>query len=123
MSINKTIFSGNLTKDPDVRYTPDGKAVVKFSIAVNEKYKDKESVEFVNCVAFDKSGEVIAKHFGKGSKIFVICKQKTQKWEKDGVTRYSTEHIVQDWDFGGGKSQSEGGEHAPEAPDDSEIPF
>ena len=63
--INLATIQGNLTKDPELTTTPSGVEVAKFSIAWNEKYKDKEKVEFYNCVAWRQTGVFISKHFKK----------------------------------------------------------
>jgi single-strand DNA-binding protein len=108
-SVNKCIFIGNLTKDPEVRYMPNGEAVANVSIACNEQWKNKagekqESVEFVNLVFYKRLAEIAEEYLRKGAPIYIEGKMKTRKWEKDGVTRYSTEIIVEDMKMLGGKS-------------------
>lgn len=107
-SVNKVIILGRLTKDPEVKYMPNGDAVCNFSIATSESWKDKsgdkqEKSEFHNCVAFRKLGEVIGQYQKKGSQIYIEGKLQTRKWEKDGVTRYTTEIIVNEMTMLGGK--------------------
>ena len=105
MSVNKCFFIGRLGKDPEVKFMPDGKAVVNFSLACSERYKDKqgnnaEKTEWVNCVCFGSRAEVIAKYVKKGNNFFVIGKLSIRKWtDKQGVERYSTEIVVDDFDF------------------------
>jgi single-strand DNA-binding protein len=91
---------GNLGKDPEVRYTQDGTAVTKFTIATSESWKDKatgetrEKTEWHRIVAFRKLGEICGEYLSKGKKVYIEGKLQTQSWEKDGVTRYTTEIIA-----------------------------
>ena len=98
MAVNKFIGIGNLGKDPEMRFMPDGKAVTNFSIAISEKYKDKtgeakEVTEWVNVAYFGKLAEVAGEYLKKGSKVYVEGKMKTEKYSKDGVDRYTTKII------------------------------
>lgn len=105
--INLATIQGNLTKDPELTTTPSGVEVAKFSIAWNEKYKDKEKVEFYNCVAWRQTGVFISKHFKKGNPILVEGHFETRTYDdKDGIKRYSTELIVDRAHFCGGKSDN-----------------
>jgi len=70
-NFNTAILEGNLTSDPEVSYAASGAAVATFSIAVNRKYKDKESVLFMPCVSFGKLAEILIKYGGKGKKLLV----------------------------------------------------
>jgi single-strand DNA-binding protein len=98
MAVNKFIGIGNLGKDPEMRFMPDGKAVTNFSIAISEKYKDKtgeakEVTEWVNVAFFGKLAEIAGEYLKKGSKVYVEGKMKTEKYSKDGVDRYTTKII------------------------------
>ena len=98
MAVNKFIGIGNLGKDPEMRFMPDGKAVTNFSIAISEKYKDKtgeskEVTEWVNVAYFGKLAEIAGEYLKKGSKVYVEGKMKTEKYSKDGVDRYTTKII------------------------------
>lgn len=100
-SLNQCNFIGNLGKDPDAQYMPNGGVVVNFSIACSESWKDKEGnkqekTEWINAVAFGKLGEVCEKYLSKGSKVYISGKFQTNKYEKDGVTIYSTKINVRD---------------------------
>lgn len=112
--MNKVILVGNLTRDPEVRYTPSGKAVCSFSIATNEgkSSEGKDLVEFHNIVAWEKTGELVGQYCTKGSKVAIEGKLQTRSWEKDGVKRYSTEVVANRAEFLTPKSQSGG--RAPE---------
>lgn len=108
--LNQCQFIGRLGSVPEVRYMPNGKAVTSFSIAVGSQWKDKagdkqESTEWVNVTAFDKLGEICGEWLKKGSQVFISGKMKTDKYEKDGVTKYSTKIIAQDMQMLGGKRE------------------
>ncbi len=96
-SLNKAMLIGNLGKDPEVRYTQDGRAVANFSIATTEKWRDKatgenrEKTEWHRIVAFGRLGEICGEYLSKGKPVFIEGKIRTRSWEKDGITRYTTE--------------------------------
>lgn len=98
--LNNCNFIGRLGKDVEIRYMPSGGAVASFSIAVGSQWTDKQSgekreeTEWVNLTAFGKLAEICEKYLTKGSQVFVSGRMKTDKYEKDGVTRYSTKVIV-----------------------------
>lgn len=138
MSVNKWIGLGNLTKTPELKYTPSGQAVCSFSIACNEHYKDKqgnqqEKTEFVNLVAWGNLAEVISKFFDKGKEIYVEGKLQTRHYDdKEGNRKYVTEVVVKEFSFtsggGGAKPTTETAaamaERAMNEPDDfDQIPF
>lgn len=113
MSVNKVILMGGLTRDPEVRYMPNGEAVANFSLATSETWKSKDGVkqeksEYHNVVAYRKLGEIIGEYCKKGSQVFIEGKLQTRKWEKDGVTRYTTEIIADKMQMVGGKNNSSG---------------
>lgn len=124
-SVNKVILIGHLGRDPEVRYLPSGDAVVNISIATSQKWTDKggekqEQTEWHRCVAFGKRGEVIGEYMKKGSQIYVEGRLQTKKWQdKDGNDRYTTEIVVDNFQFlGGGKGKPETGD----APDPEQKP-
>ena len=103
---------GNLGRDVELRRTQSGTAVANFSIAVTEKFKDKqgvqqESTEWINCVAWDRKGEVLAQYLKKGSKVYIEGKLKTTKWTDNGTDKYKTEVIVGDFQFLDSKPQGQ----------------
>ncbi|MBA3019468.1 MAG: single-stranded DNA-binding protein [Proteobacteria bacterium] len=110
--INKVILIGRLGRDPEVRYTPDGAAVANFSIATSEEWKDKatgekkERTEWHRIVAFRKLGEICGEYLSKGKQVYVEGRLQTRSWEKDGVTRYSTEIVASDVQFLGGRDSA-----------------
>lgn len=98
---NQAIVLGNLTKDPEMRYTPNGQAVVNFSVATNRRWIDKntqqpqEAVEFHNIVAWGKLAEICNQILYKGRKALVVGRLQTRNWEgQDGVKRYVTEIVA-----------------------------
>ena len=100
MAVNKFIGIGNVGRSPEVRFMPDGKCVANISIAITERYKDKqgeqkEVTEWVNIVFFGKLAEVVKEYVTQGQQIYVEGKLKTEKYEKDGVTKYSTKVIAE----------------------------
>ena len=101
-SVNKAILIGNLTRDPEMRYTPDGQAVCSFGVATNRSWKgkdgeQKEDVEFHNLVAWGKLAELCSQLMKKGRKVFLEGRLQTRSWEgKDGVTRQRTEIVLDD---------------------------
>jgi len=107
-SVNKVILMGNLGRDPEVRYMPNGEAVANFSIATTENWKDKsgqkqEKTEWHNIVMYRKLAEIAGEYLKKGRPVYIEGRLQTRKWEKDGVTRYSTEIIADQMQMLGGK--------------------
>ena len=107
--LNKVMLIGNLGRDPEVRYTQDGAAVASFSIATSEKWNDKatgekkERTEWHRIVAFGKLGEICGEYLSKGRQVYIEGRLQTRSWEKDGVTRYTTEIVASDVRFLGGR--------------------
>jgi single-strand DNA-binding protein len=135
-SFNKVILMGNLTRDPEVRYTPNGIAVASFAIAVNRKYKQgdetKEEVSYIDIVVFGKQAESCGQYINKGDSVLIDGRLQQRRWDdkETGQKRNKIEVVAQSVNFmpkrsqggkGGGDSQSE---PMPEAPvDEGEIPF
>lgn len=97
--LNKVQVIGNLGKDPVIRHLESGTVVAKFSVAATEKFKNRkgelqETTEWFNCEAWGRQGEIIEKYLTKGSRVYVEGKQKTEKYEKDGVERRITKLVV-----------------------------
>ncbi|MBL7863368.1 MAG: single-stranded DNA-binding protein [Cyclobacteriaceae bacterium] len=97
--VNKVILVGRLGKDPEVRNLENGASVANFTLATSESYKDKttgekkETTEWHNIVLWRGLAEIAAKYLHKGDMIYVEGKLRTRSWEKEGVTRYTTEVI------------------------------
>ncbi len=96
--LNKVMIIGNCGKDPEMRFTPQGKPVTSFSVAVSRKYtvdsERKEETEWFNVIAWNKLAEICNQYLNKGSKVFVEGSLRTHSWEKDGETKYRTELIA-----------------------------
>jgi single-strand DNA-binding protein len=133
--INKVILVARVGQDPDVRYTPDGTAVANFSVATSEEWKDKqtgekkERTEWHRIVAWRRLGEICGEYLTKGRQVYIEGKLQTRSWEKDGVTRYTTEIVASDVQFLGESRKSEQRDGGyPEPPvssgdDSDDIPF
>lgn len=78
--MNLVIASGNLTRDPELRYTQTGKAVVSFSIAVNEGSGEKRTTEYLDCVAWEKQAELVAEYCRQGRKVLITGSYTTDSW-------------------------------------------
>lgn len=97
MSVNKCLFIGNLTADPEIRTMPNGEQVANFTIALNERYKAKdgnivENVEYVRIVLYRRLAEIAAQYLHKGSQVYIEGRLKTRKWQdSNGQDRYTTE--------------------------------
>lgn len=136
MAVNKFIGIGNLGKEPEMRFMPNGNAVTNFSIAISEKYKDKTSgeqkevTEWVNIVMFGKLAEIAGEYLGKGSKVYVEGKLKTEKYtDKNGVEKYATKVVAEKMDMLSSKGEAKPAASRPAAPPmpddlpDDDIPF
>ena len=101
-SLNKVLLIGNLTRDPELRYTPSGAAVCTFGIATNRSYTasdgtKKEEVEFTKIVSWNKLGELCNQLLRKGRKVYVEGRMQTRSWETpDGQNRQTTEVVIDD---------------------------
>lgn len=102
-SLNRAQIVGNLTRDPEMRYTPNGQAVCSFGIATNRRWRDKdgnnqEATEFHNVVAWAKMAEVTSQILHKGSKVYVEGRLQTRSWEgQDGTKRNRTEIVMENF--------------------------
>lgn len=104
-SVNKVILVGNVGKDPEVRHTQDGKPIVNLSIATSETWRDKasgerkEKTEWHRVVIFNEGlAKVAEAYVKKGSKLYIEGQLQTRKWtDKDGVEKYSTEIVLQNY--------------------------
>ena len=113
--LNKVMLIGRLGRDPELRYTPSGLAIANFSIATSEQWKDKDSgekkerTEWHRIVVFGKLGELCGEYLAKGRQTYVEGRLQTRSWEKDGVTRYTTEIVASDIQFLGAKDSANAG--------------
>ena len=130
--MNKVILTGNLTKEPEVRYTQNGKAVVKVGLGVTRNFKKSDGTrdaDFFNLVAWDKTAEFFGKYLSKGTRILVEGRIQNNNYKDDnGVTHYTQDIIIENVEFAGGKKDSDK-KSTPvngfdgEPVDDEDIPF
>jgi len=119
-SVNKVILIGHLGKDPEVKYTQGGMPVAKFTLATNDRQKDKDGqwqdhTEWHNIVAFQRTAEVVAQYLKKGRQVYIEGTLRTGSWEdkETGKKMYKTDILVNDLVLlGGGRGESGGGEQA-----------
>lgn len=109
--MNKVILVGRFTRDPDLRTTTTGKSVATFSLAVDRRYKQEgqPTADFFNIVAWGRQAEVICQYLGKGRQIALSGHLQSRSYDgKDGVKRYVTEVVLEDFDFIGSKNDGGG---------------
>ena len=138
MAVNKVILVGNLVRDPEIRYTPGGKAVARFPVATGEVWTDaegnrQERTEWHNVVVWGKQAETCSQYLSKGRQVFVEGSIRSRAYDdRDGNKRYITEIIGQRVQFLGGRGGEAGasvqpGPDEPAAPsasaEDDDIPF
>jgi len=126
-SVNKVIVLGNLGKDPEVRYTPNGAAVCNLRIATTRNWKNKDSgekmeeTEWHSVVLYDRQAEIAGEYLKKGRPVYIEGRLKTRKWtDKEGLDRYTTEIVADSMQLLGGREgmgggaggEEEGGGHA-----------
>lgn len=125
--MNVVTLIGNMVREPELRYTQSGKAVLKFTLAVNRMKRDE--ADFINCIAWEKPAELIATYVQKGKPLAISGRIQTGSYEdKTGRKVYTTDVIVNDFQFLGKKEEpaqnGEFNEFTDLTPvDDSDIPF
>ncbi|MCD6161793.1 MAG: single-stranded DNA-binding protein [candidate division Zixibacteria bacterium] len=138
-SVNKAILIGNLGKDPELRYTPSGQAVAKFSLATTRKWRDKdgqsqEQTTWHNIVCWGRQAEIANEYLRKGRPVYIDGRIDNRSYEdKDGVKKYISEVVVRNFQFLGGRDDQSGPSQPPsgtppEPPadvstDDDDLPF
>ena len=139
-SVNKVILIGNLGRDPELRFTRDGQGVANFTLATNERWRDKEGnnqerTELHRIVVWGKQAENCAQYLQKGRSVYVEGRLQTREWEdKEGQKRRTTEIVAQTVQFLGSRGSGSGGPppgggerdpgpSAPAGPGGDEIPF
>ena len=131
-NFNKVLLLGNLTRDPELRYTPNGAAVASFGLAVNRKYKQgddwKDEVCYVDITVWGKQAENCAEYLNKGSQAFIDGRLHFQSWETDaGQKRNKLEVVANNVQFlgraGGPKASPDMEQEPPPGRADDDIPF
>jgi single-strand DNA-binding protein len=121
--VNKAIIVGNLGRDPEVSYSQSGMAVCRLAVATSEKWKDQsgqmqEKTEWHNITVFGKMAENCEKYLAKGRQVYIEGRIQTDKYEKDGIDRYSTKIIASTVQFlsSGNSGGGQGGYQQPAQP-------
>lgn len=116
-SVNKVIVLGNLGRDPETRYSPDGAAITTVSIATTNRWKDKtsgemkEETEWHRVVFFSRLAEIAGEYLRKGKPVYVEGRLKTRKWtDKDGNDKYTTEIVAENMQLLGSREGAGGGD-------------
>ncbi len=123
-SFNQVILMGNLTRDPELRQTPNGQSVCSFSLALNRSYKGsdgnwQEATDYVDVVAWGPLGERVAQYVTKGRPVLVNGRLQSRSWEQEGQKRSKVEVVAQDVTFLGGRGEgggNGGGDYDQSAP-------
>lgn len=101
MNLNKAMIIGNITRDPEVRKTPNGQTVVSFGVATNRRWTDQagqkqEQAEYHNIVAWRRLAEIVGQYLKKGSKVYIEGRMQTRSWDdQSGTKRYKTEIVAE----------------------------
>ena len=114
MSINRVIISGNLTRDPELRSTASGMAVLSMGVAVNDRRRNQQTGEwedypnFVDCTMFGSRAESLSRFLSKGTKVTIEGKLRWSQWERDGQKRSKLEVVVDDVEFMSSRNSQQG---------------
>lgn len=134
-TVNKVILIGRLGADPELKYTPSGRANTTINVATNRRWKGQdgtpqEKTEWHRVVAWAKMAEIVGEYLKKGSNVYIEGRLQTRSWDDDnGMKRYITEIVMEDMEMlggtGGGQQSSGGGDTAmPDIPDEEDdLPF
>jgi single-strand DNA-binding protein len=115
---NKVVLMGNLTRDPELRTTPNGQTVCSFSLAINRTWRNadgeqQEAVDFIDCNAWGKAAEIINQYMQKGRALLISGRLQHRTWDQDGQKRSKVEVVVEDFNFvGSGDGASSGATRA-----------
>lgn len=135
MGINRAIVSGNLTRDPELRTTSGGMAVLSLGVAVNDRRKNAATGEwedvpnFIDCTMFGSRAEAVSRYLSKGSKVAIEGRLRWSQWERDGQKRSKVEVVVDEIEFmtargeGGADARPARAAYAEPSPYDEDIPF
>ena len=114
--MNKVILMGRLAREPEVRYSQGTEplAIARYTLAVNRRFKrqGEPEADFINCVAFGKTGEFAENYFNKGQLVAITGRLQVRSWDKDGERRYATEVIIEEQHFAESKKDSGEGKAA-----------
>lgn len=129
-SVNKVIILGRLGKDPELKYTANGKAFARFSVATESGYNENAKTEWHNIVAWEKLAEIVNQYLRKGAQVYLEGRIQTREWDKDGVKQRMTEIVADQVVFCGGGKRDDSGSDSSSASrsysnpvSDDDIPF
>jgi single-strand DNA-binding protein len=126
-SVNRITLVGNVGQDPQMRYLPDGKAATSLTLATTDKWKDKqtgepkEHTEWHRVVFFGRLAEVVAEYVKQGAQLYIEGQNRTRKYEKDGVTHYTTEIRASSMQMLGSKRTDGGAKESEYIPEESDL--
>ena len=130
MSINRVVISGHLTRDPELRHTQSGMAVLGIGVAVNDRRRNPSTGEledypnFIDCAMFGAHAEAVSKLLSKGTKVAIEGKLRWSQWERDGQKRSKIEVIIDEIEImSGTKEPKAAQQHSAPEPYDEDIPF
>ena len=131
MSINRAVISGHLTRDPELRHTQSGTAVMGIGVAVNDRRKNPSTGEwedypnFIDCTMFGARAEAVSKLLSKGAKVAVEGKLRYSSWERDGQRRSKVEVLIDEIEIMSGAKEPKAHEQRAPQPEmyDEDIPF
>lgn len=121
--MNNTNLIGRLTKDPELKYSQAGNAVCSFTVAVDRQFKNAQGereTDFIRCIAFSKTAEIIAQYQRKGNQIGITGRIQTGSYEKDGQRHYTTDIVVDNFTFLDNKKDNQQ-QQAPKQHKDAEL--
>lgn len=127
MNINKVMIAGNLTRDPELKYTPSGKALSNITVAVNRKYKTndgepKEEVAFVRVTVWGRQAEIVNEYCTKGRPVFIEGRLRTRSWEtEEGQKRSAMDVVAERVQFLGRKKEETSSTQKPSNADDNVV--
>lgn len=122
--MNKVHLIGNLTKDPELRYTKNNIPVAGYTIAVNTGYGEMKETNYINITTWGKAGEFVNKYFKKGQSIALTGRLKNKNYESNGVKHYGMEVVTEDIEFVGSKKEEPKEEFQPNFDfNDDELPW
>lgn len=126
--MNKVCLIGNLTKDPELRYTKQNTPVASYTIAVNTGYGELQETNYINITTWGKTGEFVKNYFKKGQSIAITGRLKNKNYESNGVKHYGMEVVTEEIEFVGSKKEEPKEEQKEEFTpnfyiDDDELPF
>lgn len=103
----KMIVTGRVTRELEPKYTTSGKCILNFSIASDKGFKENKKTLFINCVAFEKTAEIMGNTLSKGRKVLIMGDYDVQKWEKDGQKHSKPQCIVREFEYMDGKKDGQ----------------